>query len=64
MASDSEPDDDGLELEDDAEEYEQDLEDEPDAAQDEATEDGDEVCAFISPVSFFHYCAGVALGRL
>lgn len=46
MASDSEPDDDGLDVEDEAEEYEQDLEDEPDVAQDDATEDGDEVCTW------------------
>ncbi|KAK7061505.1 MT-A70-domain-containing protein [Favolaschia claudopus] len=41
MASDSEPDDEGLEVEDDPEEYDQDLEDEPDV-QDDATEEGDE----------------------
>ncbi|KAJ7774284.1 WD40-repeat-containing domain protein [Mycena maculata] len=41
MPSDSEPDDDGLDVEDDAEEYDQE-EDEPEGAQDEATEDGDE----------------------
>ncbi|KAF7353011.1 MT-A70-domain-containing protein [Mycena venus] len=45
MASDSEPDDDGLDVEEDAEEYEQDLEDEPDAVQDDATEEGDEESA-------------------
>lgn len=44
MASDSEPDEDGLDVEDDAEEYDQDLEDEPEGAQDDATEDGEEVC--------------------
>ncbi|KAJ7179364.1 WD40-repeat-containing domain protein [Mycena filopes] len=42
MPSDSEPDDEGLDVEDEAEDYDQDLEDEPDAAQDDATEDGDE----------------------
>ncbi|KAJ7667754.1 WD40 repeat-like protein [Mycena polygramma] len=40
MASDSEPDDDGIDAEE--EDYEQDLDDEPDVAQDEATEDGEE----------------------
>ncbi|KAJ6599320.1 WD40-repeat-containing domain protein [Mycena vulgaris] len=44
MASDSEPDDDGLEAEDDVED-EQDLDDEADGAQDDATEDGEDESA-------------------
>ncbi|KAJ7499172.1 WD40-repeat-containing domain protein [Mycena latifolia] len=44
MASDSEPDEDVLDVEDDVED-EQDLEDEPEAGADDATEDGDEESA-------------------
>ncbi|KAF7355093.1 MT-A70-domain-containing protein [Mycena sanguinolenta] len=42
MPSDSEPEDEVLDVEDDAEEYEQDMEDEPEVAPDDATEEGDE----------------------